>query len=312
MAYTVRHDATLSKRSLRREGDRLQRLLPLRSPHARLRRYSLRSVLGALFYLLRTGCPWRYLPANFTPWQTVYYHFRQFYCTGLWTHLWRELRTAERRRLGKDAPPSAAIMDSQSVRTVEESARIRGYDAHKSVKGRKRHLLVDTLGLPITSYVTPADVHDTVGAQAPGGPCAASATAPEDLGGRRVSGEGVGGVVPAAGRLGPRGGEAYTWGARLQRPTTRMGGGTLLRLVDPQPADGEGLRAHGPDQRDPDRSGHHPHATPSPRALVVGYTPSTGPELEKSAAPANCQRGAVVGNASASDSVVKATTSRTL
>ena len=59
------------------------------------------------------------------------------------------------RRVGRHPDPSAAIMDSQSVKTVEESARIRGYDAHKSVKGRKRHLLVDTLGLPITSYVTP-------------------------------------------------------------------------------------------------------------------------------------------------------------
>jgi putative transposase len=67
--------------------------------------------------------------------------------------------------VGRNPNPSAAIMDSQSVKTVEESARIRSYDAHKCVKGRKRHLLVDTLGLPIASYVTPADVHDTVGAR---------------------------------------------------------------------------------------------------------------------------------------------------
>jgi putative transposase len=85
--------------------------------------------------------------------------------TGLWTHLWRELRTAERRRVGKDAHPSAAIMDSQSVKTVEESARIRGFDAHKRVKGRKRHLLVDTLGIPLSYYVAPADMHDTQGAR---------------------------------------------------------------------------------------------------------------------------------------------------
>ena len=143
----------------------LQRLLPPRSPHGRLRRHSLRAIFDALFYLLRTGCPWRYLPSNFPPWQTVYYHFRQLCRTGLWTHLWRELRTAERRRVGKDAHPSAAIMDSQSVKTVEESARIRGFDAHKHVKGRKRHILVDTLGLPLSVYVTPADMHDTQGAR---------------------------------------------------------------------------------------------------------------------------------------------------
>ena len=143
----------------------LQQFLPPRSPQGRLRRHSLRIVFDALFYLLRTGCPWRYLPSNFPPWQTVYYHFRQCSRTGLWTHLWRGVHEAERRRVGKDLQPSAAIMDSQSVKTVEESARIRGYDAHKCIKGRKRHLLVDTLGLPIMVYVTPADLHDTQGAR---------------------------------------------------------------------------------------------------------------------------------------------------
>jgi putative transposase len=104
-------------------------------------------------------------PSNFPPWQTVYYHFRQFCRTGLWTRLWRALHEAERRRVGKDPHPGAEIMDSQSAKTVEESARIRGFDAHKCVKGRKRHLLVDTLGLPISVYVTPADMHDTQGAR---------------------------------------------------------------------------------------------------------------------------------------------------
>src|SRR5262245_36660124 len=117
------------------EWDRLQRFLPPRSPHGRLRRHSLRSVFDALFYLLRTGCPWRYLPSNFPPWQTVYYHFKQFCRRGLWTCLYRALRAAERRRVGRDPDPSAAIMDAQSVKTVEESGCIRGYDAHKCVKG---------------------------------------------------------------------------------------------------------------------------------------------------------------------------------
>ncbi len=147
------------------EWDCLQRFLPPRSPQGRLRRYSLRSVLDALFYLLRTGCPWRYLPTNSPPWQTVYYHFRQLCRTGLWTYLFRALKAAERRRVGKDPDPSAAIMDAQSVKTVEESAGISGYDAHKCIKGRKRHLLVDTLGLPISVSVMPADPHDTQGAR---------------------------------------------------------------------------------------------------------------------------------------------------
>jgi putative transposase len=97
--------------------------------------------------------------------QTIYYHFRQFCRTGLWTRLYGALREAERRRVGRDPHPSVAIIDAQSVKTVEESAHIRGYDAHKCVKGRKRHLLVDTLGLPIAWYVTPADLSDPQGAR---------------------------------------------------------------------------------------------------------------------------------------------------
>jgi putative transposase len=75
------------------------------------------------------------------------------------------VHAAERKREGKDTQPTAAIMDSQSVKSVEESAHPSGYDAHKNVKGRKRHLLVDTLGLPLSVYVTSADVQDRVGAQ---------------------------------------------------------------------------------------------------------------------------------------------------
>jgi hypothetical protein len=81
---------------------------------------------------------------------------------GVWNLFYTALHRAERERVGRHPDPSTAILDSQSVKTVEESARIRGYDAHTCVKGRKRHLLVDTLGLPIAHYVTPADVHDTV------------------------------------------------------------------------------------------------------------------------------------------------------
>jgi putative transposase len=79
----------------------------------------------------------------------VYYHFRCFRLRGTWHLLYAALHRAERERVGRHPDPSAAVMDSQSVKTVEESARIRGYDAHTCVKGRKRHLLVATLGLPI-------------------------------------------------------------------------------------------------------------------------------------------------------------------
>jgi putative transposase len=147
------------------EWDCLQRYLPPLPRCGRPRTHSLRSILDAIFYVLRTGCAWRYLPCNFPPWQTVFYHFTRFRLNGIWRLLYTAVHRAERERVGRNPNPSAAIMDSQSVTTVEESARICGYDAHKCVKGRKRHLLVDTLGLPIASYVTPADVHDTVGAR---------------------------------------------------------------------------------------------------------------------------------------------------
>jgi len=115
--------------------------------------------------VLRTGCPWRYLPANFPPWQTVFYHFRRLRLKGTWFRLLTALREAERERVGRNAQPSAAIMDTQSVKTVEESAGICGFDALKCVKGRKRPMLVDTLGLLLAVYVTPADVHDQRGAR---------------------------------------------------------------------------------------------------------------------------------------------------
>src|SRR5215472_1996509 len=143
----------------------LQHYLRASRSDCRTRRHSFRSILNAIFYVLRTGCPWRYLPSSFPPWQTVFYHFRRLRLRGRWTRLYTALYSAERRRVGRHPHASAAIMDAQSVKTVEESAHISGFDAYKRVKGRKRHLLVDTLGIPLSYYVTPADMHDTQGAR---------------------------------------------------------------------------------------------------------------------------------------------------
>jgi putative transposase len=114
--------------------------------------------------MLKSGCHWRLLPHEFPPWSTVYYHFRRFRLSGSWSLILKALCAAERKRVGKDPQPTAAIMDSQSVKTIEESAYPSGYDAHKNVKGRKRHLPVDTLSL-LSVYVTSADVQDRIGAQ---------------------------------------------------------------------------------------------------------------------------------------------------
>ena len=147
------------------EWIRLRSYLPTPKAQGRPRTHSLRDVFDAIFYVLKSGCHWRLLPHDFPPWSTVYYHFRRFRSSGLWFLILKAVRAAERKRVGKDPQPTAAIMDSQSVKTVEESAHPSGYDAHKNVKGRKRHLLVDTLGLPLSAYVTSADVQDRVGAR---------------------------------------------------------------------------------------------------------------------------------------------------
>jgi putative transposase len=147
------------------EWAHVQSHLPPFPTRGRPRSHPVRRILDAIFYVVRSGCAWRYLPADFPPWQTVFYHFRRFRLTGRWHLLYTALHRAERELVGRDPHPSAAIIDAQSVKTVEESACISGFDAHKCVKGRKRHLLVDTLGLPISVYVTPADMHDTQGAR---------------------------------------------------------------------------------------------------------------------------------------------------
>jgi putative transposase len=133
----------------------LRARLPELPGTVRMRVHTLRDVFDAIFYVLRSRCPWRMLPGDFPPWSTVYYHFRRFRLSGLWHHAFAILRVEQRKRVGKDPNASAAIVDSQSMKTTEEGAGSNGYDAHKNVKGRKRHLLVDTLGLPLSVYVTP-------------------------------------------------------------------------------------------------------------------------------------------------------------
>ena len=121
-------------------------------------------MVNALFYLVKTGCQWRLLPREYPPWQTVYSYFRGWRDDGTWYRLHAALRAQVRQRVGKNAQPSAAILDSQSVKTTERGG-IRGYDAGKHVNGRKRHLLVDTLGLILVVAVSSAAVQDRAAAE---------------------------------------------------------------------------------------------------------------------------------------------------
>ena len=128
-------------------------------------RLGLREVLNAVFYVAKGGIQWRLLPREFPKWQSVYSHFRRWRGDGTWRRIHDALRSEARRRAGRHKHPTAGCLDSQSVKTTEAAApETRGCDWHKRVKGRKRHLLVDTLGLLLAVAVTAANVQDKVGA----------------------------------------------------------------------------------------------------------------------------------------------------
>ena len=136
--------------------------LPAPSRVGRPREVDLREVLDAILYLLRTGCPWRLLPKSFPPKSTVFGYFRRLWEDGTWPTLHALLVMAAREQAGREASPTAGIVDSQSVRTTE-SGGPRGCDAGKKVNGRKRHVLVDTLGLLLVLVVHTADIQDRDG-----------------------------------------------------------------------------------------------------------------------------------------------------
>jgi transposase len=146
------------------EWQLIEPLIPPAKPGGHPRTVDMREVVNAIFYLLRTGCLWEMLPHDFPPYSTVYYYFRGWQKHRIWEQINQVLREQVRVKQGKSHQATAAIVDSQSVKTTEKKGKYTAKGGGKLVKGRKRHIIVDTLGLLMSVVVTEANAPERLGA----------------------------------------------------------------------------------------------------------------------------------------------------
>jgi len=146
------------------EWKRLEPLIPASKRGGHPRTGDMCEIVNGIFYRIRTGCDWRALPHDLPPWSTVFGYFNQWRKDGTWQNMNQALRQQVRQAEGRKAEPTAAVLDSQSTKTTEQGGA-RGFDAGKKVKGRKRHILVDTLGLVLMVVVHAANLQDRDGAK---------------------------------------------------------------------------------------------------------------------------------------------------
>jgi putative transposase len=147
-----------------RQWNCIKDLIPPAKTGGRPRTVDPRQVINAIFYVVVGGIQWRMLPKDYPTWKTVYHYFRTWRDDGTWRRIHDTLRAAVRRKAGRHKHPTAGCLDSQSVKSVQIPG-VRGYDAGKNVNGRKRHILVDTMGLLLVVVVTAASISDPAGAR---------------------------------------------------------------------------------------------------------------------------------------------------